>query len=32
MHKIKKSVLVVIKLKERYKNLINNFVFQNQEE
>ena len=31
MHKSKKSVLVVIKLKERYKNLINNFVFQNQE-
>ena len=27
MHKSKKSVLVVIKLKEGYKNLINNFVF-----
>ena len=31
MQKSKKSVLVIIKLKERYKNLINNFVFQNQE-
>ena len=32
MSKSKKSVLVVIKLKETYKNLINIFVLQNQEE